>query len=149
MLDGKYDKVIQALEPAVLANPNDIGVSNRLVNAYVRVGKAEEAIALYKQRIKKEPGSPDLHGRYAQALMDFARLEEAAVEWKKAFDLDPKNLFFKQKLAETYAALEQYTQAKKEFQELEGLASDDPPWFKNVASSQILAIDEQRKAKKR
>ncbi len=131
-----YEAVIQKLVPL---GDNET-YSNTLANAYVGAGRSTEAVALYKKKIEKDSGSPGLRGRYAQALTDFNMLDDALKEWQKAFELDPRNLLFKQRVAEIYLAQGKTQEAKKEFEELRNLAGDKQPWFKDIANSQLQAI---------
>lgn len=105
ILAGQYDKAIARLEPIVNANPNDRYHSDILANAYVRAGMQDKAIALYEQKLKQRPNSPGLRGRYAQALMDFGMLRQSLKEWQKAYELDPTNPLFKQRIDEISASL--------------------------------------------
>lgn len=95
MLDKNYDAVIAILEPKIVANPDDRASSDILVRAYVGAKKSDEAVALYNKKIAKEPNSPGLRGRYAQALSALGMLQESLAQWSAAFQLDPKNLLFK------------------------------------------------------
>jgi tetratricopeptide (TPR) repeat protein len=105
MIQGNYAEVIKRLEPIVKANPADVGHSDILARAYVGAGMQQEALALYQQKLAVDPNSPGLVGRYAQALTDFGKLDEAANQWDKAYQLDPRNSFFKQKADELKAKL--------------------------------------------
>ena len=65
-----------------------------------------------------EPNSAGLTGRFAQALMEFGKFDEAAAQWNKAFSIDPINLFFKQKEIEAYNSAGKTAEAQKASEEL-------------------------------
>jgi predicted Zn-dependent protease len=118
MILGKYDAVIQKLEPGVKQNPGDAGNSDILARAYVGAHREQEAIELYKKKLEAEPNSAGLIGRFAQALMDFGKFDEAAAQWNKAFSIDSLNLFFKQKEVEAYNSAGKSSEAQKASEEL-------------------------------
>lgn len=145
MLSRNYDAAIGILEQKVTANPLDTASSDILAQAYVAAHKADEAVALYKQKIAKNPGSPGLRGRYAQGLLDLGMPEESLAEWEAAFKLDPRNLLFKQRIAEIHAQMGNTRQAKKEYTELLNLIPAGQAAFKDSISSKIKDIEAAEK----
>ena len=100
ILAGQYDKAIARLEPIVTENPNDEYHSDILLNAYVSANMEDKALALFKKRLDRDPKSPGLTARYAQALETFGRTNEAIKEWEKAAQFDPSNGFFARRAAD-------------------------------------------------
>lgn len=140
MLSGDYDTVINALEPVVTGKADDIANSDLLAKAYTAAGRENEAIALYEKKMASRP-TPGLAGRYAQALMDFGRLEEAAAQWEAAFNMDPTNLYFKQKAAETYQELGRTREAIAAYTDLRSLSPANQPWFKELAEERLKELE--------
>jgi tetratricopeptide (TPR) repeat protein len=146
-LAHRYDDIIKVMEPRVSADPNNISNSDTLINAYIKSGMTKEAANLLKARIAKNPNAPDLHGRYAQALMDAGDFDASAAEWSTAFDCDKTNFFFKQQAAQAYLAGGKYGEAKKQLQELLKVVSETKPGMKAVVESQIADIDKAARKK--
>jgi len=145
MFNKNYDAVIAILEPKVTANPDDVASSDILARAYVGAQRSDDAVALYKKKVAKYPNSPGLRGRYAQALVDLGMVEASLPEWNTAFQLDPRNLLFKQRIAESYMQLGNPVEAEKEYTELLNLIPDSQADFKNSIASTIKDIENTKK----
>jgi predicted Zn-dependent protease len=118
ILNRQFDKAIARLEPIVTKDPNDSYHSDILANAYAQADMQDKAIALYKKKLEQNPNTPGLHGTYAQVLMNLGMNNEALKEWQKAFELDNTNLFFQQRVVETYEKLGNSKQAEIERKKL-------------------------------
>jgi len=145
ILGKQFDKAIARLEPAVNADPNNDYNSDLLLNSYTQARMEDKALALFKKRLDKEPNSPGLRARYAQALQDFGMLDESAKEWEKAYDLDPRNLFFKQQAGEIYAQTGDSAKAKQQFQKVISSAAENQQWLKQKAEQGIADLNKPKK----
>ena len=144
ILGKEFDKAIARLEPAVEEDPNNDYNSDLLMNAYTQAGMQDKSLALFKKRLDKEPNSPGLRARYAQALQDFGMLDASAKEWEQAYNLDKRNLFFKQRAGEIYAQTGNSAKAKEQFQKVISFADKNQEWLKQKAEQDIADLNKKK-----
>ncbi|MBN2483890.1 MAG: tetratricopeptide repeat protein [Candidatus Omnitrophica bacterium] len=118
IMNRDYSAAINILEQLTQNNPDNNSYLNSLLDAYTKGGQREQALTLYRQQIARKPNSAGLTGRYAEALMGFGQLEQALAQWERADQLDPTNLYFKQRRGETALQMGNYPYAEKQFNEL-------------------------------
>ncbi len=63
-----------------------------LANEYRKAGDPEQAIAICRAHLAQQPGHMSGHVVYGQSLYDAERMDEAAVVFQQALELDPENV---------------------------------------------------------
>jgi tetratricopeptide (TPR) repeat protein len=144
ILGKEFDKAIARLEPAVNEDPENDYNSDLLLSCYTQAGMQDKALVLFKKRLDKDPDSPGLRARYAQALQDFGILDDSAKEWETAYNLDPRNLFFKQRAGEIYAQSGDSAKAKQQFQKVISSAKDNQEWLKQKAEESMADLNKKK-----
>ncbi len=98
-----FAKLVDICERAVRCQPGDPAILGELGDAYLRAGRASDAVRVMRELIEAEPDSPQLHCRLGAACVadaDFAGAEEA---FEHAAALDPASAgIFYERLAEEY-----------------------------------------------
>jgi tetratricopeptide (TPR) repeat protein len=87
---GDVEKSIAELETAARLTPNDIDVAYTLGIAYLRNRQTGAAKQLYESMIRNFGDRPQLHIVIGRAYRQSGLLADAAAEFKKAIDLDPR-----------------------------------------------------------
>src|SRR3990170_2817297 len=83
---------------------------------YEKQGKLDESENIYKELVTLFPSSFDAYVRYGNFLFRINRLSEAAIQFKKAQQLDYQNPDLKLRLGLLYLEKEEYEKAIEEFQ---------------------------------
>lgn len=84
----QFTNAVPVLQDLLKALPNDSRAASFLASSYVEVGRMEDALALFAERIAKEPESPVLRLNHGSALVRAKRLDEAEAEYRKALELN-------------------------------------------------------------
>jgi adenylate cyclase len=93
-MQRQYEKAIAEGEKAVAINPNSDSALVWLGMAMDRMGRSEEAIALYKKAMRLSPFPPSFYYlNLGHAYRSTERHKEAITEYKKALHFTPKNVF--------------------------------------------------------
>ncbi len=82
------DKAIQLLEPMLKSAP-DVRLLTLLGNAYVAVGRNEDAAALFEKVAESDPDNTDIRTRLALTRLNSGDRESAVKEFESILDNDP------------------------------------------------------------
>ncbi len=94
---GDLDRAVELLEQAVQVDPSAPFAYYYLADAYLRRGRAEEAVVLAQRAATLAPGYPPgweghanvLRGR---ALEELGKVGQATAAYRRALDVDPRNV---------------------------------------------------------
>lgn len=88
--DGNYHRAIDILDAARLAFPNNLAVRKAVAGGYVRVGRAKEALAIFKTLPMQDATSGDFQGAVGAALAANDR-NQAEFWLRQALDRYPRD----------------------------------------------------------
>jgi tetratricopeptide (TPR) repeat protein len=88
--DGSYHRAIDILDAARMAFPNNLAVRKAVAGGYVRVGRAKEALALFKTVPMQGATSGDFQGAVGAALAANDRTQ-AEIWLRQALDRYPRD----------------------------------------------------------
>jgi uncharacterized caspase-like protein/tetratricopeptide (TPR) repeat protein len=117
VVDGKFQQAASLLERAASVDPRAGYIQNALGITYERLNKNREAVRSFQSAVRLSPAwaLPHLH----LGLQFQARGENAAEkELKTAVNLDPRQPFLRETLAEYYRSRGQYKDAERELDTL-------------------------------
>jgi tetratricopeptide (TPR) repeat protein len=89
--EDRADDALTVLEQGRELFPENEELQTELLNAYVRVGQTDEAIAEYEARIDADPDNPLYRYNYGSLLLQAERYDEAIEQLERATELDPQN----------------------------------------------------------
>lgn len=115
-VEGKYGRLVDVCEKVVAAQPDDVGFLNDLGDAYLRAGRAGEAVKVFMKMTEMDPDASAAYcglGNARIAAEDFDGAEEA---YKQAVAIDPTEAgSFYHKLANAYLHAGHYERAEKAY----------------------------------
>jgi tetratricopeptide (TPR) repeat protein len=113
---GEYGRLVDICEKVVAAQPDDVGFLNDLGDAYLRMGRAGEAVKIFTRMTEMEPDASAAYcglGNAHIAAEDFDGAEEA---YKIAVSIDPTEAgSFYHRLANAYLHAGHYERAEKAY----------------------------------
>jgi tetratricopeptide (TPR) repeat protein len=89
--EDRADDALGVLEQGRELFPDNEELQTELLNAYVRVGQTDEAIAAYEARIAAEPENPLYRYNYGSLLLQAERYDESIEQLEQAIALDDQN----------------------------------------------------------
>jgi TonB family protein len=110
--------------PAAEAEADDVDYSE-LGDAYLKLGKLEEALKWYERGLALEPENPKLYVGKASALYELRRLEEAVDTFDRALELRPDDWISYLEKAGILAELGRYEEAVESFDRVIKLSADE------------------------
>ena len=78
------------MNTAIQLLPNDAGAHNNLGNALARLGRLDDAVAIYRHALLLSPNFADAHNNLGHALLDLGQFDDAAASCQRAVDLKPR-----------------------------------------------------------
>ncbi len=144
-----YDLALADLKVARASAPDNTELLNAMIDLYIKVGRAPEAIPLMEEGLKTDPKNRDYHYNLGVLLMQSGKLPEAIGHFDAALDADPKYDFALQnagtanlkiademkrasqsddpkKAGQNRAYVEYFKKAASYFQRLTEIRPDDP-----------------------
>jgi tetratricopeptide (TPR) repeat protein len=85
-----YDKAIAELTEARKAAPDNTDLLNAMIDLYVKVGRAADAIPLMEEGLKADPKNRDYNYNLGVLLMQSGKLAESVKYFDAALEVDPK-----------------------------------------------------------
>jgi tetratricopeptide (TPR) repeat protein len=85
-----FDKSIETVEEGLTRYPENSDLLNTKFNAYIAVGRMEEASNSAKALVEKEPENKFHHYNYAYVLLKMGEYQEAETHFLKAIEIDPE-----------------------------------------------------------
>ncbi len=102
---------------ALAANPFAWGIRNNLARELASTGRTEEALALYREGLRLEPGQKLTLDNLGKTLVTEGRCEEALPYCLEVVKLQPKYAAGRNSLGAALAGLRRYDEAAIEFRE--------------------------------
>ncbi len=135
---GQLDEARRHFENALHINPDNASAEVNLGNALSSAGgHSDEAIALLRNGVEKQPNSPDGQNGLGIALAHAGNLEEATTHLQKAVDLAPQDAGYRYNLGRVLAARSLFSDALPQFSEAARLTNlQDPTILQMLAAMQ-------------
>lgn len=114
----KYDLALTRLRDARAAAPDDPDLLNALIDLYIKVDRASEAIPLMEEGLRKDPTNRDYHYNLGVLLMQSGKYPDAITHFDAALEADPSY---------TYALQNAGTANLKIADEMKRAAASDDP----------------------
>ena len=108
-----FDEAIGSLKVALLLK--HAGAQKELAIAYFKAGKLDEAEALYKEMLVKNPNDMDLRYRLGNIYLAKGMLNEAGAEYRQVLQMDPNNGGAHNGLANLYYRQRKFDDAMAEY----------------------------------
>jgi tetratricopeptide (TPR) repeat protein len=100
----KLEEAAAAYEKGLQTNTRLLSTILYLADSQRALGKPEEALALYKEALEREPANSSARSGMVLALLNSGKRREAEVELQNALDVDQKNFVLMAGVAYWYAA---------------------------------------------
>lgn len=126
---GDYAGAIREFKSSIGFSPHSdysLQTHEYLANAYLKQGKTENAIAVYRQAIRLFPMDDRSHLNLATILYQDGRYGEAEAEYKKAVAINPYSSVNRYGLGQAYLTSGRNLEAEKQLKMVITLAPDDP-----------------------
>jgi tetratricopeptide (TPR) repeat protein len=124
---GDYERLLDICERVVAAQPDDIALLNDLGNAYLKVGKANESIRVFKKMTEMEPDASAAYCSLGNALVQAGDFDGAEAAYRRAVEIDPSEAgSFYNRLANAYCDQGLDERAEKAFRKCLQFRLDDP-----------------------
>jgi len=131
VVDGKYEQAVAALDKAAALDPRAAYIQNALGVAYERLNRNREAMQFFQSAASLAPAwaLPHLHlGLQYQAKGE----KSAEKELKTAVQLDPRQPFLREALANYYHGQGRNQDAERELDALTQVAPDYAPAYREL-----------------
>jgi len=92
ILNKEYDKAIELSEKGLQINPSDLVTLDNMGQAYIGLGRLDEAMDVYKKLIPQKPGFLEAYYNYGSILEKKDMLQEAKYNYETALTFDEKFL---------------------------------------------------------
>jgi tetratricopeptide (TPR) repeat protein len=87
--EGKNDAAVSELQAGAKLAPADLSVQRDLADLYTALGKHDQAEAVYRSLLARNPNDPDLHRSLGQSLMRERKFGDAQQEFLTVVKLKP------------------------------------------------------------
>jgi tetratricopeptide (TPR) repeat protein len=88
---GNFDRAIELYSKCLDLDDSMTAAHANRAMAYLKVGKAEEALADCNVVLEREPGNVKCWLRKGQACADLQRVDDAIASWEECLRLQPSN----------------------------------------------------------
>jgi superkiller protein 3 len=124
---GDYERLLDICERAVAAQPEDIALLNDLGDAYLKAGKASEAVKVFRKMAEIEPDASATYCSLGNALVQEGNFDSAEAAYRRAVEIDPSEAgTFYNRLANAYCNEGHDEMAERAFKKCLEFRSDDP-----------------------
>jgi adenylate cyclase len=125
VMQGQYDRAIKSARQAIELSPGGARAHISMGYALYFSCRFEEAIPYMQQAIRLNPYPPGLYFRSLASVYRFAgRYDESLVEYKKALNLNPEDIFGRIGMTSLYVLMGRMEDAKHEAKEVMRLHPD-------------------------
>lgn len=139
-----YDPAVERREQARAAAQRALELNPTLPEAHMSLGFYRAggfrdylgALEAYRQALKWQPNSAEIHQRIGSAWRRLGRWKEALASYTRALELDPANTSLLQDAAYLYHGLRRYREAASLYERIVALSPDDI--FAKVQQAQFL-----------
>jgi len=140
---NKLDKAEAQIKKIIAMSPQDAYLNERLANMLNTAGKKDEAKKTWEQVLAKSPTDAGAFSRYGDRLNEWGDSEGAVAQYKKAQEIDPKNLWYTMRVADIYIAKGNTDAAKKELNAIQTKTTDT--WMKQEVDRKIKDLEARSK----
>jgi tetratricopeptide (TPR) repeat protein len=89
----KYNTALGYMEEARKVSPDDPDIMNGMIDLYIKVGRAADAIPLMEEGLKKDPKNRDYQYNLGVLLMQSGKVQESIPHFDAALEVDPNYEF--------------------------------------------------------
>ncbi|NOU18747.1 MAG: tetratricopeptide repeat protein [Bacteroidales bacterium] len=100
-----------AVDKALVINPNQAKANHYKGNIYVDLKKYDEAIRYYNKAIESNPKYANPYNGLGDVYSDLKEYDKTIENYNRAIELDPKNAYTYTELGNVYKSLQQYDKA--------------------------------------
>lgn len=138
----KYDNAIEHFQQAVTINPKFAPAYNMMGYSYRFADKFDQSEQAFKKYIEQIPDDPNPYDSYAELLMKIGRYDESIENYRKALKQDSHFVASYIGIATDLNFKGDHEQARKELQQLYGIARNDAERRTAMLGSTISYLDE-------
>jgi len=131
--EGHPDQAVKLLEDNVRRFPDRFDYGFELAVLCSKTGRLAEATAEFQKLIDKKPNSPELYVRMGETKRAAGDIQGAIAAFKKADDLDPRNIGGHLDLAMTYEHMGRDAEASKAYEDVIKIQPDNVEALNNLA----------------
>jgi tetratricopeptide (TPR) repeat protein len=88
--EHRNSQLVEICERTLAAHPEDVGVLTELAHAYLKLGNATGACAIYQKLIEREEDHSVFYSQWGEALFAAGFLKESEEAFYKAGEMDPE-----------------------------------------------------------
>jgi tetratricopeptide (TPR) repeat protein len=136
--DKNFQKLVEICERAAKAQPEDAGLLTELGNAYLQLGRAKEASAIYEKLIRIDDDNPAFYCYWGEALFAAGLFPESEKAYLHAGKIDPEqagNYYFK--IAFLFQQAGNHREAKRLLDKCIALSQNNPLYYCSLGDSLI------------
>jgi len=133
--EKSYEAAEFALKQAVQLSPNYPEVLNNLGQVLIKLGRADEGLAMIEKSLRLAPEKPALHAGYGSALMDCGGYEQALPHLERALTGAPNDPAAHYNLANALMDLHREVEAEPHYLFALGESPDDLDALNNYGTS--------------
>jgi len=123
----KYDRLVGVCERAMAAQPEDIALLGELGEAYIKAGRAGEAVSIFEKMTAMEPDASSFWCSLGSAHIMNNDDEGGKAAYRRAADIDPADACtFFNRMAHSFVQAGQMEKAERAFREGLTEHSNDP-----------------------
>lgn len=138
----KYDKAIENFQQAVTINPKFAPSYNLLGYSYRFHGDFDKSEQAFKKYIEQIPDDPNPYDSYAELLMKLGRYDESIANYEKALKKDSHFVNSYVGIATNLNFKGDHANARKELEQLYGIARNDGERRTALLGTTISYVDE-------
>ena len=124
---GDYERLLDICERTVAAQPDDIALLNDLGDAYLKAGKANESVRVFRKMVEMEPDASATYCSLGNALVHAGDFDGAEAAYRRAVEIDPSEAGpFYNRLANIYCNEGHDERAERAFRKCLEFRFDNP-----------------------
>lgn len=116
---------------------NNRKMAKAIASLYAKIGQPEKAEQLFQKVINENPKDANSYDLYASYLESEGRYDEALVNYKKAYQLDPEDSGVAFRLGNVYFERRRYNEAVKYLKKAKEVFGDDIETIKKLGEAYI------------
>jgi tetratricopeptide (TPR) repeat protein len=135
--DNEFEDAAQEFQAELVNLPDSAQALAYLADAYIHLGKQDEALPLAEKAVQIDPGGVKAHAVLGVLYADRGRQEDAVREFKTAIKLAPSYQDPHWRLARLYQSMGKTEEAKAEFEKTKSLhTAQQETIFKDLKAAQ-------------
>jgi|GEM_PF-1032213 len=140
---GKFDKAETLLAQMISGAPGDNYLYERLANIQGRAGKKDAAKTTWQKFLEKMQNDAGAYSRYGDRLNEWGEIDAAIAAYKKAQEIDNKNMWYTMRIVDMLTAKERFGEAIKELNVIIEKSGDE--WLKEDAKRRLSDLETRLK----